>query len=189
MSINENGYWETNDYTGHAFDKKLCGIIEFILNTNSIEKLLDVGCGFAEYSRYYKSKNNNIDCDAYDGNPNTELLTEGFAKTLDFSKVVDLGKIYDCVLSLEVGEHIPKEYEQVFIDNICKHSKKIVILSWAVPGQPGWGHVNCQPNSYIIEEMQKRGFEYDKDYSNLMRNNIDSCWWFKETSMLFRKVF
>lgn len=185
--INKKGYWETEDYTGHAFDPKLCDTFISFLKMNNIKSLLDIGCGFAQYSKLAKFSINDLECNAYDGNPNTEKLTDGFAKTLDFSKEINLEKEYECVLCLEVGEHIPKEYEQVFISNICRHSSKLVVLSWAVPGQPGWGHVNCQTNEYIIQEMEKRKFKYIPFFSDAMRNSVESCWWFKNTVMVFSR--
>ena len=43
--------------------------------------------------------------------------------------------LYDWVMSLEVAEHIPQDYEAIFIDNIVRHAREGVVLSWAVPGR------------------------------------------------------
>jgi hypothetical protein len=89
-------------------------------------------------------------------------------------------------MSLEVGEHIPKDYEQVFLDNLVKHSNKFIILSWAIPNQIGDGHVNCQPNDYIINELDKRGFTFNPIESQKVREK-NVIWWFKNTFMVFFK--
>jgi len=47
-----------------------------------------------------------------------------------------------------------------------------VILSWALPGQEGDGHVNCQPNDYIIGQMQKLSFNFDKSTTDDMRRYL-----------------
>jgi hypothetical protein len=143
-----------------------------------------LGCGTADYTKQFISKG--FKCEAYDGNPNTNLLTEGIGNVLDFSYSFDLKKKFDCVLSLEVGEHIPKEYEKTFLDNVCNHSKNFIVLSWAVLGQGGDGHVNCQNNDYVIEQLKLQGFDYEYEYSNSLRNSSTASW-FKNTIMVFKK--
>lgn len=92
------------------------------------------------------------------------------------------------VISLEVGEHIPKKGMNVYLDNITKHCSKYLITSWAVRGQPGFGHVNCLDNHEIIPLIEKRGFTYLKEESESARNVIkDNTWWFKNTILIFKK--
>ncbi len=66
--------------------------------------------------------------------------------------------LYDWVFSIEVAEHIPKTYEQIYIDNLVRHG---IILSWAVPKQEGHGHVNNQDFAYIEEQLINRAFKLD----------------------------
>lgn len=182
MTINERGYWENITEEGHLFDNNLANAILDLLKEKQISSLVDFGCGLAEYVKLFKE--NNIYCKAYDGNPNTKTLTQGLGSVLDLSQEVNLNETFDCVLSLEVGEHIPKEYEETFINNVCKHSKKYIILSWAIPGQGGDGHVNCQTNEYIINEMFNRNYTLNLEYTNDLRNK-SYLKWFKNTLMLF----
>jgi hypothetical protein len=130
---------------------------------------------------------NNIECKAYDGNPNTPTLSNGLGAVLDLSVDTNLNHKYECVLSLEVGEHIPKQYEDIFINNICKHSNKLIIISWAIIGQAGDGHVNCQNNDYIISKITEQKFEYCPTHTNFLRHN-SSLFWFKNTIMVFKYI-
>ena len=91
-------------------------------------------------------------------------------------------------MSLEVGEHIPAEFEDVFISNITKHVKKTLIISWAVEGQGGDGHVNCKNNDYIIAQIEERGFKYNKKASTELRKAATNASWFSYTLMVFNKV-
>lgn len=63
------------------------------------------------------------------------------------------------------------------------------MLSWAVKGQGGHGHVNEQDNDYIIDQMERRGFRIDVALSNLMRTSLplarDGTWWLMHTLMVF----
>jgi hypothetical protein len=185
FKINEKGFWETNTDIGHIHDNLLSEKLVSFLNENNIKTLVDFGCGMADYVKAINKTN--IICEAYDGNPNTEKLTNGIGKVLDLSKPFDLNKKFDCVLSFEVGEHIPKQYEQFFLDNICKHTDKLIILSWAVIGQGGDGHVNCQNNDYIISQLEKRNFIYNENASIELRNSVSNAKWFKNTIMVFSK--
>jgi cyclopropane fatty-acyl-phospholipid synthase-like methyltransferase len=185
FKINQKGFWESENGIGHIFDKSLSNQLINFLKDNNIETVVDFGCGLGNYSSSMISSG--MICEAYDGNPNTPTLTKGLGKVLDLSNPFDLDKKFDCVLSLEVGEHIPKEYEQIFIDNICNHTKNLLILSWAVIGQTGDGHVNCQNNDYVVNEMEKRGFNYDDKNSLILRDSITNAPWFRNTIMVFRK--
>lgn len=181
IPINDFGYWETKDKTGHLFDLPLCNTIVELLKKKNISSVYDLGCGEGKYTKIIVE--NGIECSAYDGNPNTPKITGGIGGILNLAKPIDLPKV-DCVLSLEVGEHIPKEYEQIFIDNICKLSSKMIILSWAIIGQKGTGHVNCQNNPYIIKQFENRGFRYNKEESVILRRSVFRLY-FKNTIMVF----
>lgn len=184
MKINTRGYWENDTTKGHHNDIPLCSVLIDFLKTNEIKTLLDLGCGPAFYiSEFIKE---NIQCEAYDGNPNTPELTNGLGKIVDLSENMNLGKTFDFVLSLEVGEHIPKEFEDIYINNVLKHSHNYVLLSWAIPNQGGDGHVNEQPNDYIINKITSLGFDYNEDISIGLRNSSQARW-FKNTLMLFKK--
>jgi len=184
FKINEHGCWETNDSTGHHVDDLLSRSIINILKNEKAISVADFGCGMGNYTRDFL--NSGFKCDGFDGNPNTESLTNNLCKVLDLSQSFQLQHKYDWVMSLEVGEHIPKEYEQVFIDNICNHAISGIILSWAIIGQGGDGHINCQNNNYIIAELKKRGWEYLQTDSEILRKNSTRSW-FKNTLMIFKK--
>jgi SAM-dependent methyltransferase len=180
MDIHEKGYWLTKDVTNtHDCDMPLCD--EIIRLFGKVKSVIDIGCGNGGYTKRFLE--NKINCTGYDGSPLTPEITNGLCKVQDFSEPVDLG-VFDLVLSLEVGEHIPVNYEQIFIDNLVKAAKKYIILSWGVEGQGGIGHVNCRNNDYVISQLSKRGFEFDKKASGSLRNK-STFPWFKNTVMVF----
>ena len=181
FKINKNGFWETEDNTGHCFDQPLCEVIKNITKNKS---LLDLGCGTGAYTKELQSTCTSAK--GYDGNPNTPKISNGLCGVADLTKKQNFDKV-DWVLSLEVGEHVPKESEDILLDNICSHSTKGVILSWAVPGQPGDGHINCQSNEYVVNKMLSKGFAIDWDLSFKLRENA-TLWWFKNTVMCFKKL-
>ena len=148
--IHKRGYWiEISDKNTHLCDEKLCRALIKMFTGKTI---VDIGCGDGSYTRNFIDAG--IECTGYDGSPLTTEISNGLCHIRDFSQPVNIG-LFGVVISLEVGEHIPKKYEKIFIDNLCNTSRQWVCLSWAIKGQPGFGHVNCQNNDYIIAEMSK----------------------------------
>lgn len=151
-----------------------------------VKTAIDIGCGNGGYTKNFIK--HGIDAKGYDGNPVTPEVSGGLCGVCDFSQKADFGK-FDLVLSLEVGEHIPAQHEQVFLDNLARHADKYIVLSWAVEGQGGVGHFNCRNNDYIIAELKKRGFVYDALTSIGLRyfSDGEKYPWFKNTIMVFEK--
>ena len=163
----------------HLCDESLC---EAIIAMFKVETVVDIGCGNGSYVRKFIEAG--FDCVGYDGSPLTEEISGGMCHIIDFSEAIDIGK-YDLVVSLEVGEHIPKQYEEVYLDNIIRAARRNIVLSWAIEGQPGYGHVNCRNNDYVIEEIEKRGFIFDKEGSLYLRDK-STLPWFKNTIIIFK---
>jgi glycosyltransferase involved in cell wall biosynthesis len=178
--ISDKGFWLTPDARNHCYDEKLANKLKELFTSHDV---LDLGCGPGQYTRFFLD--NDIPSEGWDGNPNTNSISDGLCNVADLTQVHDFGQ-RDWVLSLEVGEHIPKEYENIFIQNLIKHAKKGIVLSWAIPNQPGDGHVNCQSNEYVIDLMAKNGFLLDAKQSYILREEAE-LWWFKNTLMVFTK--
>ena len=113
-------------------------------------------------------------------------MTNGLGKILDLTEKFDLNKKYECVICLEVGEHIPPEHEQIFLDNLDRHCEQCLILSWALPGQGGDGHVNEKDKDYVVKELSKRGYKEWNEASEFFKNS-STFGWFKETIIVFTK--
>jgi hypothetical protein len=179
--MNDRGIWTTpEEVATHEFDLPLCNkILELWSNVASVA---DVGCGKGDYVKTLISKG--LRCQGWDGNPMTSEISNGICRVKDFSQEQDIG-FHDLVLSLEVGEHIPKQFEGQFITNLTKVSIKWIILSWAIPGQGGVGHCNEQSNMYIISEMETRKFRICPSLSLNLRAS-STLPWFKNTLMVFK---
>lgn len=181
--ISSTGFWDDNHSNKHNFDQLLCqGLIRFLKKEN-VTSAYDFGCGPGWYVKDILL--NGIDIKGYDGNPNTPSLTDGVCNVLDLSIEHALPQ-RDWAISLEVGEHIPKRFEEKFINNLHYHNTKGVILSWAVPGQGGHGHVNECSNEYIKGLFDKLGYTNDLEAEKELRE-ASNDWWFKDTIMVFRK--
>lgn len=181
----EKGMWNGKDAAlKHIFDPGLARGLAKMLRSEEDTSIVDFGCGMGYYIRHLHREG--FDVSGYDGNPNTLELTDGFCKVIDLSEPFDLGRRYDWVMSIEVGEHIPKKFERIFIKNLIRHCKKGIVLSWAIKGQRGDGHVNCQNNDYIKEVMASYGFRNDLDTELFLRAQLSKFRFLKKTIMVFR---
>ena len=143
--VSERGYWIGSDIMHeHKFDGSLALGLSKFFKKEKAKSVVDFGCGPGEYVKMLRSQQ--IPCEGYDGNPDSAKISDGIVQVVDLSESFNLGKYFDWVLSIEVGEHLPKKYEKTFIENLHRHNAKGVILSWAVKGQGGLGHVNEQGN-------------------------------------------
>jgi len=184
MKINNHGFWECNDTDSHIFDDILCeNIIEF-LKEKDCRSVIDIGCGAGEYTKRINEAG--ILCSGFDGNPNTPQLTNNLCGIKDFSEPQNFVFIYDYALCLEVAEHIPPEFEDVFISNLTSCNQKGIILSWAIPGQGGHGHYNEQSNKYAIDLLTRHGYNFDSKSTDKLREKV-ACWWFQNTLLIFQK--
>lgn len=186
MSISKTGFWNIKGAQfahEHAFDARLSQAICSLFRDNKVGTSYDFGCGHGQYTQAMNALG--IRTVGFDGNPITASFPN--CRVLDLTGSFDLPQV-DAVLCLEVGEHIPAEFENILITNIDKHVRSggLVVLSWAVPGQGGFGHVNCKPNEYIRERFRKLGYDHDGLVEAHLRN-MATLGWFKNTILAFRK--
>jgi hypothetical protein len=179
---------ETGIYTGedmvvgHIHSSAL---LEYMQNTfNKQYSVIDFGCG----TGYYIDNLNDRGFDVIGVEGSVYESHRHYVKHLDLTSPIELG-VTGTVISLEVGEHIPREYENIFLNSVTNHTNKHLILSWAVEGQAGIGHINCRNNDYIIFQVEARGLVYNHGLTVNIRSLIeDECDYFRNTLMVFEKV-
>jgi hypothetical protein len=185
--IAPNGFWI--GYNDHHIDNGIINSVFKIISLNNFNSLIDFGSGSqALYSKSWK-KLGVKEVTAVDGNPQIKSFFNWRLKTFCF----DLTNIWnktsaDICVCLEVGEHIPPMYEDMLWKNISFAAKKKLVISWAIPGQGGHGHVNEKPNLEIIQTAEKFGFTINNELTQLLRQNITECKWFENTIFCFDKT-
>lgn len=187
QEVSPTGIWsQTLASEHHIFDYYLAQWIGQKLDKTI--PVTDFGCGRASYIRYL----HDIGFTDLFGVEGEQLNNFEFSKIkkADLTKHLDMGRKGN-VICLEVGEHIPANYTQQFLDNILRPlgvGNKI-ILSWGAIGQSGIGHVNCQHNVWVINEMEKRGLKCNYEDSLQARSVIGNhTSWFRNTILIFEKL-
>jgi len=153
----------------------------------SLYSVSDFGAGVGQMGHALRAKLPNLDYRGYDGAGNVEEFTNNYVRFADLTVPSHLGPT-DYVMSFEVGEHIPQQWERFVIQNLHSHNCKGILMSWAVLEQGGHGHVNCHSNKYIMDIFTKLGYEYNSSVSEKMRKYDGSHNWFSGSAMAFDRI-
>lgn len=184
--ISNTGFWSAaNAHTHHVFSEPLSEWIAEYLKNDKDKPTYDFGCGLGNYL-HKLSTCGFTNLTGYEGDPAHKKVFANIRKqdlTLPFS-VPTPG---NCIF-LEVAEHIPAEFEEAALTNVLAACNDKLIMSWAVRGQAGFGHVNCLDNHEVIAKMEGKGLTYLEQDSMASRQiNLDNAPWFKHTILIFKK--
>lgn len=132
-----------------------------------LTSILDLGCGVG---RWIKAANDigisDVHGIEYCYDRSKKYIYESIIeKTFkgDVSIEFDLSRKFDCVLSIEVAEHILPQNSETFVKNCINHSSRVIVLTAAPPGQGGHGHINCQPIDFWVNLFEKNGAKRNPD--------------------------
>ena len=186
--IAKTGYWNGETaHLHHVHSQELSNwICEFLnVKISKDESIRDLACGLGNYLK--------------------DLQEFGFTNLAGFEADPPKHKVFNNILkqdltipftfspkgviiSLECGEHISKKYMNEYLDNITNNCSNYLIMSWAIRGQAGFGHVNCLDNHEIIPLIESRSFKLMKEETEEVRNiNLSEAPWFKNTLLIFKK--
>jgi hypothetical protein len=90
---------------------------------------------------------------------------------------------YDWVLSLNVIEHIPQQFESVVLDNMVRVAGEGIVLSWATPAQDGFQHVNLREPTDVERLMGDRNLYRDQSAID----KLQQVGWFKVSLGVYRR--
>lgn len=158
---------------------------EYLVQRFSVRSVLDVGAGEGHVVNIFHRLG--VFAHGIDG------LDENVQNAQAPVALHDLTKApytYPCDLSycVEVVEHI----EERHLDNLLGtlSNAPVIVMTHAVPGQPGHHHVNNQPESYWIEKLKSLGYTLaiDNDwFRELARKEKSDCY-FGETGLVFLRI-
>lgn len=115
----------------------------------------------------------------------------------DLSIPYEAGQQFDIVNSTEVGEHISPESESIFIENLLRMTRDILVLGWSEDKVEGnHQHLNPRPREYIQAQVVARGFdiwiEATQDLREHMRLEVKYgayYWWSKPVTVYRRRRY
>jgi hypothetical protein len=159
---------------------------EWLVREHGVFSVMDVGCGEGHALAYFHDVLG-IYAQGVDGveqdNP--------FIWTHDYTQgPLSFGTPYDLVWSCEFVEHVEERYVPNFLASFA--GARLVAITHAEPGQPGYHHVNCRSSEYWKGAMTAAGFAFDEEttlharyMAAMNRNPINH---FARSGLVFRGV-
>lgn len=146
--------------------------------------VVDFGAGAGHYCRFL-NQTGHISCLAFDGSSAAPEYTDGVVQTMLLDQPIDLGRSFDWVMCIEVAEHIPREYEATFLDNLRRHAREGLIISWSEHGGGGV-HPNARPWGEVLELLSAAHFRHDEAATADIRTRIS---WLRGAVHVFRTTW
>jgi SAM-dependent methyltransferase len=171
---------QSSAYSAVAITSILCRQI-------AVKSVLDVGCARGTWLRAW-SELGILDVRGVDGDyvdpQMLEIPISNFT-TANLNVTFDLGRKFDLVQSLEVGEHIEDIASEIFVDSLVRHARRYILFSAAPPGQGGEYHVNEQPYEFWRKKFEVRGFAAVDSVRPAIADDNRISYWYRYNTLLF----
>ena len=189
-TIHPHGYWAAADaHVGHGWSPALASWIRGFLRGQEAVPVHDFGCGLGHYARTLSDAGfRNVT--GYEGEPPARAVFDRIVAH-DLTEALDV-PVKGNVVCLEVAEHVPVFHEDTLLATITNAVEpgRSLILSWAVRGQGGDGHVNCRNGDEVLALVSRRCMVLDEGATRAARAVITDgcCPWFRHTVMVFART-
>lgn len=138
---------------------------DHLIDRFSVSSVLDIGSGIGFSSEYFYRKGMKVV--AVDGLP-VNCKNAKYPTVLhDLTKGPIVTSV-DLVHCQEVVEHIEERYLDNLLASLACGS--VVVITHALPGQPGHHHVNLQLPEYWIHHMARYGMKYLQSDTDKIRH-------------------
>jgi SAM-dependent methyltransferase len=183
-------YTYNNDfmqYAAHSSAHSAAAVTSLLHGRLNVDSVLDVGCAQGTWLRAWNERGvadlHGVDGDYVDRR--TLEVPEFMFTAVDLNVPFDLGRQFDLVQSLEVGEHIEEHASEIFIESIVRHARRYVVFSAAPPGQGGEYHINEQPYEFWRRKFEQRGFVTVDTVRPAIAGDNRISYWYRYNSLLF----
>lgn len=103
---------------------------------------------------------------------------------LDIRQPFTVSRRFDVALSLEVGEHLPADCAEGFVDSLTRLAP-VILFSAAIPFQGGTDHINEQWPEYWAEFFRSRGYVAFDCIRSHIWDDPRVEWWYAQNILLY----
>jgi SAM-dependent methyltransferase len=154
-------------------------VVPLVLRELSPLSVLDVGCGAGAWLSEYRNCGvaDYLGVDGAYVRQSSLLIPADHFQSQDVAQAFDLGRRFDLVQCLEVGEHLPEASSETLIANLTRHGDK-VLFSAATLGQGGENHINEQTHEFWRLLFAKCGYRpFDLIRPAVKGKNMVESWY------------
>ena len=139
-----------------------------------VRSVVDVGCAEGHCARFFQG----LGCEVLGIDGSVQAKRDSVIPNChiehDFvSGPYECNRQFDLVWCCEFVEHVEERYCGNFLSTF-RYSQKYIMMTYAQPGETGWHHVNCQPESYWIKKLEQIGFQFDPGLTKESRGQAES---------------
>ncbi len=161
-------------------------IVPFILKLVKPRSIIDVGCGLGAWLHVFQEKGigeiMGVDGDWI--NRNNLLIRQDQFLSFDLNNLITLEKKFDLVVCLEVGEHLPKDSAEIFVESLINLGK-VIFFSAAIPFQGGINHQNEQWPVYWVKLFRAKKYLVIDCIRKKFWNNEKIDFIYRQNSFIF----
>lgn len=157
-----------------SYKRRAPFIIKSIVEMYNPTTYIDCGCALGDLVQ--EALNMDIDAIGIEGNESClEFIQCPTDRILicDLSKKITFSRSFDVLTSLEVAEHIEKEYVDIFIENLCALSNNLII-SICDYGPTTKIHPTIQHHDIWLEKFLVYNFYRQTEKENILKSKWDN---------------
>ena len=163
-------------------------LVPYILELVKPKNVIDIGCGLGVwlyvFQEYGVSDIMGIDGDWV--NKNNLLIQKNQFFSWDLTNPIELDNKFDLVVSLEVGEHLPENSAEIFVESLIKLGN-VIFFSAAIPLQGGTNHMNEQWQEYWVKLFRDRDYLVVDCIRERFWNNKKISFHYRQNCFIFVK--
>ena len=183
MQPYDRTFYEINSDTSYQSATKVVPLVLELINCNSV---IDIGCGTGTWLRAFQEHGVadllGIDGDYVDKGM-LQIPEQNFI-SYNLKDPYRSERRFDLVVSLEVGEHLPDERSDAFVETLTRLGP-VVLFSAAVPHQTGTFHINEQWPDYWAEKFRKQNFTAVDCLRHKIWNDPQVEWWYAQNIFIY----
>lgn len=165
------------------------GVLAALSRYIKVRTILDVGCGSGSWliaaDQVMPAVTTLIGVDGPWAKPQIDSTVMSF-QTVDLIEPFSLGKSFDLVISMEVGEHLPVSSSSVYVESLTSHSD-LILFSAAIKGQGGTNHINEQPQTFWVELFNRYGFNVYFFLRGQLWRDASIAYWYRQNLCCFAR--
>jgi SAM-dependent methyltransferase len=187
-----------NESTGYLYSEEFYKMIEgysrnaadvilpLLLDLFPNPSVVDIGCGNGTWLKGFQDRGvtDFLGVDGSYVDANILKIPVNHFLSADLSKPLAIDRKFDISMTLEVGEHIPTESSDAFVETLTNLAP-VVMFSAAIPHQGGDYHINEQWQDFWAKKFQAKGYIAIDYIRPKVWSNENVAHWYSQNVVLY----